>query len=114
MLRTEDDPRHQVTECDIRRTRYCPATHEFWRVQHEHESDIKTRWTCHPADGCDEWHCRTAGRMQRASGTDRLNHFLCGKREEQRHTDIVDDEMQGMRKMLVGGSGKIRPHERQH
>ena len=66
----------------------------FGPIQRDRHPDKDQRRAEHPSHRGGERHRGARGRVQRAARCRRLGHLLRGQREEERHPDIVDEEME--------------------
>ena len=112
MLRAENDARGQVAERDVCGGGNRPAALEIRPVEHDRHRHEDQRRPEHPADGGHQRHGGASRRVQRAAGRRRFDHFFCGKGEEERHADVVDDEVEVVREAHVALALEVRPDER--
>ncbi len=109
----EDQPRDEVTKCDIDRHHRRPAADEHGLAEDTDEDRKERHWDhCRPHRR-HHWHGRAPPRMQHTTRRRCFDDFLRHEREKQRHRPVVDEDTGGIDETVVGFGVPVRPDERE-
>lgn len=112
VYRGEDDPCHHVAESDVGGHGDGPASAELG-IQDHRSADVDERGSQHATHRCHDRERGLLWRGQRSAWQHGLTDFLPSDEEEERHEDVVHDEVEGVVvcHRLVGMVIEVRPHE---